>query len=153
MTLSDDEQRQRRERLRRHWQESIPFNRLCGVTVVRWDPDGVDLAMAFDDRLSSHRDVLHGGALATLIDTAGSAAVMAGHDFNHGSRLATVSMAVQYLSVAPGEDVVAEARCTRRGRQIHHAEVAVRSLGGKQLAQGLVTVNIAGERSNPPREN
>jgi len=72
---------------------------------------------------------------------------MAGHDFNHGSRLSTVAMSVQYLAAARGETVVAFARCTQRGRRTHFADVMVRMESGVAVAQGLVTVTIGGERA------
>ena len=40
-----------------------------------------------------------------MIDTTGSAAVLAGHDFSKGSRLSTISMSVNYLGVAPHDPV------------------------------------------------
>jgi uncharacterized protein (TIGR00369 family) len=143
--LTEEEQRRRRAWFRRHWEEGVAFNHHCHITVRRWEPDGVELVLPYADHLSAHSGIFHGGVISALIDTAGSAAVMAGHDFNKGSRLTTVSLAVQYLSPAAG-DVVAYARCTRRGKQVHYADVIVRSESGKDVAQGLVTVHIAGER-------
>jgi uncharacterized protein (TIGR00369 family) len=144
--LTDEDQQRRRAWFRRHWEQGVGFNHHCHVTVRRWDPDGVELAMPYADHLSAHAGVFHGGVISALIDTAGTGAIMAGHDFNKGSRLTTLSLAVQYLSVAPGEDVVAYARCTRRGSLVHYADVMVRSERGKDVAQGLVTAQIAGER-------
>ena len=145
--LSPDEQQHRSAWFREHWQTGVAFNRTCGITVRAWGPDGVEMVMPYSDELSAHVGVFHGGALATLIDTAGGAAVMAGHDFNLGSRLSTVSMSVQYLAAARGETVVAHAHCTKRGRQTHFAEVMVRMESGLPVAQGLVTVTIVGERA------
>jgi uncharacterized protein (TIGR00369 family) len=145
--LTDEEQVGRRAWFRRHWEEGVAFNQHCKITVRRWDPDGVELALPYADHLSAHTGVFHGGVISALIDTAGTGAVMAGHDFNKGSRLSTLALAVQYLSAAPGEDAVAYARCTRRGSLVHYAEVTVRSESGKDLAQGLVTAQVAGERA------
>ncbi len=146
MALTEEQQRDRREFFRKHWENGVAFNRHCGISVRRWDPEGVELVLPYADELSAHRGIFHGGVISALIDTTGSAAVMAGHDFDKGSRLTTVSLAVQYFSVDPNEDVVAFGRCSRRGRLVHYADVVVRSMGGKELAQGLVTVQIAGER-------
>ncbi len=60
--------------------------------------------------------------VAALLDATGSGAVMAGHDFAKGSRLTTISLSVQYLSVKPGENLLATGRCTRRGRSVHFAQ-------------------------------
>jgi uncharacterized protein (TIGR00369 family) len=145
--LSPEEQTRRSEWFRRHWETGVAFNRTCGITVRRWGPDGVEMVMPYSDELSAHAGVFHGGALASLIDTAGGAAVMAGHDFNLGSRLSTVSMSVQYLAAARGETVIAYATCTKRGRQTHFAEVMLRTEKDVAVAQGLVTVMIVGERA------
>jgi uncharacterized protein (TIGR00369 family) len=146
MTLTEEEQQRRRDWFRNHWEQGVAFNRHCRIRVLRWDPDGVELELPYADQLSAHEGIFHGGVLSALIDTSGTGAVMAGHDFSKGSRCSTLSLAVQYLSVAPGEDVIAEAHCTKRGRQTHFAEVVVRSRSGKPVAQGLVTALIAGER-------
>jgi uncharacterized protein (TIGR00369 family) len=139
-----------REWFREHWQDGIAFNRLCGFEVVDFTPDVVRIRAAFRPGLSAHEKIFHGGVLATLIDTAGSGAVIAGHDYSLGTRLTTVSMTVNYLSVAPGEDIVAEGVCTRRGRSLNFAQVVVTSESGKRLAEGMLTVNISGRRSSSP---
>jgi acyl-coenzyme A thioesterase PaaI-like protein len=59
-------------------------------------------------------------------------------------------MTVNYLSVAPGEDIVAEGVCTRRGRSMNFAQVVVTSQSGKRLVEGMLTVNIAGRRTSAP---
>lgn len=144
--LSDTEQEMWRDRFRRHWQDGVAFNKACAMTVRRWDPDGVEMHLPFRDDLGAHPGVFHGGVLSALIDTAGCGAVAAGHDYNRGSRITTVALAVQYLSVDPGQGAVAHAQCTRRGQQISYAEVVVRSEAGKDLAQGLVTISVSGDR-------
>lgn len=137
---------------RHHWDDGVAFNKYAGIKVRRWEADGVELDLAFRPELSAHEGMFHGGVLAALIDTTGGAAVLAGHDFAKGSRLSTISMSVNYLSTAPFEDVVAAGRATKRGRQIHHAEVVVNSASGKPLAQGLVVVSIGGVRPGIPED-
>lgn len=148
--MSHRDQDETREWFRRHWQEEVAFSRLCGFEIVDFSPDVVRVRAAFRPELSAHEKIFHGGVLATLIDTAGTGAVIAGHDYSLGTRLTTVSMTVHYLSVAPGEDIVAEGRCTRRGRSLNFAQVVVESDSGKRLAEGMLTVSIAGRRSGVP---
>lgn len=147
--LSDAEQQVHRERFRRHWHEGVAFNKACAMTVRRWEPEAVEISLPFREDLGAHPGVFHGGVLAALIDTAGCGAVAAGHDFSKGSRITTVALAIQYLSVDSGQSVVAYARCSRRGKQISYAEVTVRSEAGKDLAQGLVTVSTSGDQPLP----
>ena len=145
--LSETEQQEKRDQFRRRWQDGVGFNKACAMIVRRWDAEAVEMYLPFRDELGAHAGVFHGGVLSALIDTAGCGAVAAGHDFSKGDRITTVALAVQYLSVDPGQDVVAHARCTRRGQQLNFAEVVVRSVAGKDLAQGLVTVSATGMRA------
>ena len=149
--LSEVEQQQRRDWFRHHLEQGVLFNRFCKLHIRHWGSERVEFLLPYNDELSAHRGVFHGGVICALIDTCGSGAIMAGHDFNKGSRLTTVSLAVQYLSVAPGEDAVAVGRCSRRGRTLHFADVEVYgAISGKRLASGQVTANVAGERRGVP---
>lgn len=144
-TLTDQEQRERREWFRVRWERGVAFNRLCRLRMVRWDPDGVEVVLPYAEQLTAHEGVFHGGVLSALIDTAGAGAVIAGHDFHKGSLLSTVSMSVQYLAPARGQEAVAYARCVRRGRRLHFADVDVMT-DGVVCARGQVVVTISGER-------
>lgn len=143
-TLTDQEQRERREWFRARWERGVKFNRSAGMRVLRWDPDGIEMTMPFTEALSAHEGVFHGGVVSALIDTAGSGAVIAGHDFTKGSLLSTVSMSVQYLAPARGHEAIAYARCVRRGSRLHFAEVDVRMPDGRVCARGQVVVSISG---------
>ncbi|UGQ11246.1 PaaI family thioesterase [Yinghuangia sp. ASG 101] len=144
--LSEPEQQRRRAWFRERWEHGVRFNRECGMRVGRWDSDAVEMTLPYAEELSAHEGVFHGGVVSALIDTAGGGAVIAGHDFDKGSRLSTVSMSVQYLLPAIGPEIVAHARCVRRGSRTHFAEVEVRRPDGQVCARGQVVVNIAGER-------
>lgn len=150
--LSEAEQERRRARNRVHWETGVAFNRACGMKVLRWDPEGVDMFVSLRPDLTAHPDVFHGGVIGALIDTAGCAAVAAGHDYDNGDRITTVALSVQYQTVDPGVGATAHARCTRRGRQINYAEVVVTSDNGKELARGLVTVSASGSRERAKRD-
>jgi uncharacterized protein (TIGR00369 family) len=151
MTLTLQALESRREWFREHWKSHIAFNQLLGVEILDWEPGLVRARVPFADRLSAHDGIFHGGVVATLIDTTGTGAVISGHDFNLGSRLTTVAMNVQYMSVARGEDLLAEGSCSRRGRTLSFARVSVTSSSGKLLAEGMLTVSISGERTGLDR--
>jgi uncharacterized protein (TIGR00369 family) len=151
MTLTPQALEARQEWFRAHWKSRIAFNQLIGIEILDWEPGLVRARVPFADRLSAHSGIFHGGVVATLIDTTGTGAVISGHDFNRGSRLTTVSMNVQYMSVAPGEDLFAEGICTRRGRSLSFARVTVTSTSGKLLAEGMLTVSVSGERTGVAR--
>ena len=144
--LTEAEQEKRRARNRVHWETGVAFQKACEMKVLRWDPEGVEMLLPLRSDLTAHPGVFHGGVISALIDTAGCACVAAGHDYNHGDRITTVALSVQYQTVDPGVGAVAYARCSRRGRQINYADVVVRSENGKELARGLVTVSATGRR-------
>jgi uncharacterized protein (TIGR00369 family) len=135
----------RRAGLRRHWEERIAFNALCGFRVTRWEHDGVTMEVDFAERLSNSLGSLHGGVIATLIDTAAGGAVAAQADYDPKSPLSTVSLSVQYLA-AVRERLVVEAHCTKRGGQLTFVEVTARDGSGVSVAQALVTVSQRRDR-------
>jgi uncharacterized protein (TIGR00369 family) len=138
--MSDE--RDRDAILRRHWEAKIPFNALCGFRVTHWSADGVTMEADYEERLGNSLGSMHGGVLATLIDTAASAAVAAGPDYRPGSSMATIDMTVQYLG--PVRDrLVVDASCTVRGRQITFAEVIAHNAAGDLVGRGLVTVRVS----------
>jgi uncharacterized protein (TIGR00369 family) len=151
VALTDEEQQFRLDWFRRHWEQGVAFNKHVDISIRRWEPDGVEFFLPYADHLSAHNGIFHGGVVAALLDTCSTGAVIAGHDFSRGSRLTTITMSVQYLSVAPGEDLLALGRCTRRGSSVHFAEaVATGATSGKELARAQVSVSISGERPGAP---
>ena len=145
------EQARRREWFREHWAQGVAFNQHCGIEVRRWDDEAVELFLPYAEMLSAHPGIFHGGVVSALLDTSASGAVLAGHDFAKGSRLTTISLSVQFLSVAPGENLLAVARCARRGRSVHFAQAqACGADSGKIVATGQVAVSISGERPGAP---
>ena len=136
--MSDD---RRDELLRRHWEEKIPFNVLCGFRITRWSPEGVTLETDYEERLGNSLGSMHGGVLATLVDTAAGAAVAAGPEYRRGSSITTVDMTVQYLGPVT-DRLVVDAVCTKRGRQLTFAEVTARDGRGEIVGRGLVTIRV-----------
>jgi uncharacterized protein (TIGR00369 family) len=131
--------------LRTHWQERVPFNKACDMQVTRWDTDGVTVELPAADWLMNSLGVYHGGVVAALCDTAAAGAVMAALEGD--GRMSTISMTVQYMLPASGR-LRAQARCTKRGRQVQFAEVTVMNQEGNVVAHALVsTANAPLRRS------
>lgn len=121
---------------------STPYIQGLGISVERWDVDGVRLRLPFDARLTNEGTVFHGGAVSSLVDTAGAAAVWAGHDFDKGVRAATVSMTVNYTNAGRGTDLLADAVCVRRGRDLSFSEIRVTDPDGRLVATGTLVYRI-----------
>ena len=89
--------------------------------------------------------VMHGGAIATLIDTAVAFAIVGVSDAH--SRFTTVELKINYLSAIHEGRVVAEARLIRDGRRIVVAECDLFDSNGQLAAKGLLTYIRLNERS------
>jgi uncharacterized protein (TIGR00369 family) len=84
-------------------------------------------------------DVVHGGAIASLIDTAGMAATWADPDVEPESLAgATVTLNVDYVAAARGQDLLAVATVVRRGRSLCFTEISVTEPDGRLVAKGSV---------------
>ena len=141
MTLTPEEQTKRREVMRSVMVKS-PYIASLGIVVEHWDLDGVTLRMPFDPELTNDGAVYHGGAVASLMDTTGAAAVWAGHDFDKGARAATISMTINYTGAAVQADLLADAVCVKRGRELAFSEIRVHDPDGKPVATGTLVYRI-----------
>jgi uncharacterized protein (TIGR00369 family) len=141
VALSEEEQQRRREGAR-DVMLATPYIGGLGLVVERWEADGVRIRLPFAERLTNDGAVYHGGAVGSLIDTTGAAAVWAGHDFDKGARAATVSMTVNYIGAAVRSDLVAEAHCIKRGRDLSFAEIHVADGDGKPVASATLVYRI-----------
>jgi uncharacterized protein (TIGR00369 family) len=118
-----------------------PLVRRLGIRLDRIEPDLVELVLPFDEGNVTMGDVVHGGAVAALIDTAGMAAAWADDEVPGAVAGATVSMSVDYVAAARSADLRARAEVVRRGRSLCFVEVTVRDGdgAGDVVAKGLVT--------------
>ncbi len=121
-----------------------PFGRLVGLSVEALEPDRVAIRMPFRPEITTFGDLIHGGAIASLIDTAATAAAWYGADADKVSRGTTVGFTVNYLTGGRGTDLIADARVVKRGKSLCVCEVKVRPAGEDEalVACALVTYKI-----------
>jgi uncharacterized protein (TIGR00369 family) len=129
------------ERLRQ-WLDASPFGKELGLRIIRLEPELVEMVMPYRPQLATLADVVHGGATASLLDTAATAAAWSNADPAATARGATVAMTVNYLAAARGRDLTATARVVRRGRSLCFVDVDVADTEGTLVAKGLVTYRI-----------
>lgn len=141
MALSDEEQDRWRAALRDSMVKT-PYIKGLGIVIERWEPDGVRLRLPFAPALTNDGSAHHGGAVASLMDTAGAAAVWAGHDFDKGMRAATISMTINYVGAGRGTDLVAAAVCVKRGKDLAFSEIHVGDPDGRGIATGTLVYRI-----------
>ncbi len=144
--MTDADLRSRHGKSLRYMFSKVPFVVSLGMELVEWEKqEGVVVVrMPRTDLADNGGGTPHGGALATLLDTTGAAAVWNGHDYDRGSRGSTASLSVNYLSAPRDEAVLATGRCVRRAKELNFAVVeAVAETSGKPVASALMTYRIA----------
>ena len=117
---------------------SSPFVGHLGIRLEELELDRAVLSLPFDERLATFGDVVHGGAIATLIDTAGMTVAWSDSEPAESLRGATVSMNVDYVAAARGTDLRAVATVLRRGGTLCFCEVSVTDDTGTVVARGSV---------------
>jgi len=120
----------------RQFVPASPFARELGLELTAIEDGAASLRMPYDQRRTTMGDVVHGGAIATLIDCAVMAAAWAGAPVPANLRGATVSLTVDYVGAARAEDLTATGRLVRRGA-ICFCEVDVEGEDGRVVAKGL----------------
>jgi uncharacterized protein (TIGR00369 family) len=119
-----------------------PFAAQLGIELEQIGDGRAVLRMPFDHSRTTFRDIVHGGAIATLIDVATMAAAWAGAPMPDKLRGVTVSMSTQFLDAARAEDLVAEGRVVRRGATLTACDVEVRGADGRPVARALATYKV-----------
>jgi uncharacterized protein (TIGR00369 family) len=130
------------EEIMRQFLPSSPFPGHLGIRLVDMGPGSATLGLPFAEALVTAGTTVHGGAVASLIDTAGMVAAWSGGEVPGRLRGTTVGLTVSYLAPADGEDLQASATVLRRGRSIVHIDVDVRTASGTAVAKGLVTYKL-----------
>ncbi|MBI3302240.1 MAG: PaaI family thioesterase [Deltaproteobacteria bacterium] len=118
-----------------------PFFTLLGLQIEKVAPDFCRTRLPFRPELRTAGEVVHGGAIASLIDSAGVVAVWSNVDPGV-ARGATASLTVNYLAAAEAVDLTAEARVIHRGRSMVFVDVDVTAPTGERIAKGLVTYKL-----------
>jgi uncharacterized protein (TIGR00369 family) len=119
---------------------AAPYYQLLGMTLEQLDPGFARVRMPFKKELTQVYGVAHGGAIASLADTAVAFALMT--MVQPGERVTTVEFKINYLKPVPGGEMFGEARIVSKGRRLSTSDMAVKGEDGKLLAKGLATYMI-----------
>ena len=126
----------------RQFLPTSPYVRHLAIQLIDMQPGVATLRLPFADSLVTIGTTIHGGAIASLIDTAAMVAAWSDDSVPDNLRGTTVSMTVTYLAPAEHEDIQATARVLQRGRNLVFLDVEVQSVSGKSIARGLVTYKL-----------
>ncbi len=121
---------------------SSPFVRLLGIELVEVGTDRAVVRLPFRPELTTIADVVHGGALASLIDMAAVSAAWADDAEPESVEGATVSLNVSYVAAARGQELTAIGTVSKRGRSLVFVDVRVTEPDGRLVATGAAVVRL-----------
>lgn len=126
--------------------DAISFRRHVGIRVLEADQGVAHLVMPFHDPLGNRAGMVHGGAIASLVDAAISTALVSLLNDPKGG--ATVEMSIRYLTPPQG-DLRAEARVLHRGGRMAFGQADVYDAKGTLVATGQGTYSIRRKPGGP----
>ena len=126
----------------RQFLPTSPYVGHLGIRLTDMQPGVATLTLPFADSLVTIGNIVHGGAIASLIDTAAMVAAWSVVPLSGNLRGTTVGLTITYLAPAESEELQATARVLRRGRSLVYLDVDVYSASGTFVAKGLVTYKL-----------
>jgi uncharacterized protein (TIGR00369 family) len=117
--------------------DSVPYARLLGIEFEEVVEGSAKLALSVRNELTQNHGVVHGGAIASLIDTAMAFAVLS--VLSPGERVTTVDLTISYLRPLTSGRIIAAAKVLRAGRRLITVSAEVFSSDGKLASTALST--------------
>ncbi len=122
-----------------------PYGVHLGMQLATLEADHAVVQLPWQPQLGNGAGIVHGGAIASLIDTAATAAAWTSPSVVEATRGATVGFSVNYLS--PGLEgccLSADATVLRRGGSLTVVDVLVTDDDGHKIARAVVTYKLGG---------
>lgn len=134
--------------IERETREGSALQGLLGYRLVKWEPDRAVVAYDIQPAHLNRTGRLHGGILATLLDTAGGFAGCYSADPDERRTCVTLSLTINYVASMSAGQVLTEARRTGGGRSIFFAEIKACDSTGRVLASGTGAFRyLSGDRT------
>ncbi|WP_243369925.1 thioesterase family protein [Geotalea sp. SG265] len=153
---SSEEQARLEARLREVFEECFPFNRIIGVKIDSLDPRKPRISFAMRPELvgSYVHNRLHGGAIATALDSVGGFAVTLAVAEKHAdetveqlaqrfARCSTIDLRVDYLNQGVGKRFHATATIMRLGGKIASVRMELHNDAGVLVAIGSAAYTVS----------
>jgi len=123
--------------------ETCPYYRLLNMKIEEVKDGYARLTMNLEEKHLQFLKSVHGGAIASIADSAAAWATAASADFKKAPL--TVEMKINFLAPVKSGQLIAEARIVHKGRTISLSDVEVKDDNGRLVAKSLVTYYL---RSN-----
>lgn len=128
------------------WDDRDYFPQFLGITVEEMRRDYARMRLPWRAELNQPHGLMHGGAIATLVDTVVVPAI--GTAYSTPRPFSTIEMSVRYLAPVRKEDLVAEGWVTRRGKRVVFCDVEVMTASKVVVASGHL-IYIVGSGTYP----
>jgi len=115
-----------------------PFPSHMGFRLTEMDWDYARVTLPVKQCHMQPYQILHGGVISTLIDTATFWSVFPRIPAEDG--LVNVDLKLNYLKAVVGGTLTAEGRCLRFGRSVSYAEASIKSDKGELIGHGTSTL-------------
>jgi uncharacterized protein (TIGR00369 family) len=116
---------------------NIPFGSLVGIQLETIEPGSATMSLQVRDELKQNNGVVHGGAIATLIDSAAAFAVIP--LLNENETATTVDLTISYLRPLITGVAKVSARVLRQGSRLIVISADVVDERGELAATALTT--------------
>lgn len=117
---------------------ATPYYRLLGMEVEAMRDGYARVTMPVEEKLFQMYGSVHGGAIASLADTAIGVALIS--VLSDDEKSITVDLKLNFVSAVSGGLLTAEARLFHRGKRTAAGEVEVRDGEGRLVAKGTSTL-------------
>jgi len=95
---------------------TVPFAKLLGIKLDSVEPGDATLSLQIRDDFKQNAGVVHGGVIASLIDSATAFAIIP--LLNHDERTTTVDLTISYLRPLTAGSMVARGKVLRAGTRL-----------------------------------
>ena len=116
---------------------AVPFAKLLGLEMGELKTGEATLHLTVRDELTQNQGVMHGGAVASLIDTASAFAVVT--QLEPDERVTTTDLTIHYLRPIVSGRLSATARIVRGGRRLFVLSIEVINDQQKLVATAITT--------------
>ena len=117
--------------------KNTPYLKLLGIELDEIDIGKAVMSLPMTEKLRQPHGLLHGGATASLIDTATAFAVVS--VLADGEKASTVDLTVHYLRPVINEKTICTAKIVKAGKRLLTVTADVVNEDGKLIATAIST--------------
>jgi uncharacterized protein (TIGR00369 family) len=128
------------------WETPL-FPNVVGLELEEVRIDYARMRLPYRPELRQPAGVVHGGAIATMIDTVVVPALLSIYD--EPQFLLTIDLQIRFLNAAKETDLIGEGWITRRGRSVSFCQAEVRrAIDDEVVAEGWLVYKVSPPRSD-----